>query len=218
MRKLATFASLIALTATAAAQNVVATGETAQPPLPRLVDARLGVLLGDAQVGDTNSFSPGLSAGVGYRIGDLTLRALFDYYRVGDAPGDTDMARRGRALRVGGAARYSFAHTDNDSAAQVDFWGELGGGYEHVAWLAGGVLDRPSAEAAFGIDAGRRGDRDRDGKRKQIGYYMAFRTLIAEAPEMPGAIATCGGPCSQATKPPRTDVTMFFDMGVHWGR
>ncbi len=216
MTKLAPLA-LLALTASARAQNVVATAEQPSPPAPRLVDGRIGVLLGDAVVGDTNAFSPGISGALGYRIGDVTLRALVDYYRVGDDPSDA-MARRGRALRVGGAGRYSFAHTDYDSAPQVDFWGELGAGYEHVAWLEGGVLDRPNAELAVGVDFGRRGDRGRDHHRPEIGSFLAFRTFVAQGPDMAGAVATCGGPCSEPTKPPRTDVTMFFEMGVHWGR
>jgi hypothetical protein len=216
MTKLAPLALLV-LTSSAGAQNVVAMAEQPSPPSPRLVDARLGMLLGDAVVGDTNAFSPGVSGSLGYRMGDITLRALADYYRVGDDPSDT-MARRGRGLRVGGAARYSFAHTDYDWSGLVDFWGELGAGYEHVSWLEGGVLDRPSGELAVGFDFGHRGDRARDGHRSQIGSFLAFRTHIAEAPEMAGAVSTCGGPCSEPTKPPRTDVTMFFEMGVHWGR
>ena len=116
---------------------------------------------------------------------------MFDYYRVGDDPTTTEMARRGRATRLGGAVRYSFAHTDYESAAQVDFWGEAGAGYERIAWLEGGVLNRPSAEFAFGIDGGRRSDRDHRGHRRQIGYFMAFRTLLAQAPEMTGAVGSC---------------------------
>jgi hypothetical protein len=217
MTKLALL-SLLAFSASASAQSLVA-AESPEPskPLPRAVDARLGALLGSAQVGDSQNFSPGISGGVGYRIGDVTIRALADYYRVGDDPGGA-MARRGRATRLGAAARYSFAHTDPESNVNVDFWGELGGGYEHVAWLEGGVLDRPSGEVAIGVDAGRRGDRDRMGKRSEIGYFMALRTHIGEAPEMAGAVATCGGPCTKATTPPRTDVSMFFELGVHWGR
>jgi hypothetical protein len=215
MTKHLALACLLALGAPAAADNLVATSE---PPPFRMVDARLGVLLGAAQVGDTNSFAPGISGGIGYRMGDLTLRATGDYYRVGDDPSTTTMARRGRATRLGGAARYAFAHTDYSKLMNFDFWGGLGGGYEHVAWLVGGVLDRPSAELAFGLDAGHRSEPDRRGRSHEIGYFMAFRTFVGEAPEMAGAIATCGGPCTQATKPPRTDVSMFFDFGVQWGR
>ncbi len=218
MTKLLALASLLALSASASAQSLVA-AEAPPPdrPLSRGVDARLGVLLGSAQVGDTQNFSPGLSGGLGYRIDDVTLRVLADYYRVGDDPGQV-MSRRGRATRLGAAARYSFAHTDRESELDADFWGELGGGYEHVAWLQGGVLDRPSAEGAFGIDLGHRGDRDRAGHRSEVGYFMALRAHVAEAPAVPGAMATCAGPCTSATTPSRTDVSMFFELGVQWGR
>jgi len=177
---------------------------------PRSWDGRLGMLLGGADVGNADGFSVGVSAGAGYRIGDATLRGLFDYYKVGDDD------HHGRGTRLGGALRYSFANTGNDAGVGVDFWGEAGLGYEHVAWLAGGVLDRPSAEVAFGFEVNGRGDRDRDGRRHYIGYFMAFRSLVGEAPGMDGP-AVCGGPCTKATQPSRTDISMFFELGLHWG-
>ena len=112
---------------------------------------------------------------------------------VGDGADETHHAP-GRATRVGGALRYSFANTGATSRSGVDFWGELGVGYEHVAWRHGGMLDRPSGELAFGFDLGRRGDADARGERRTIGYFMAFRTLVAQGPEMDGAMATCSGP------------------------
>ena len=180
MTKLA--AALLLVASTASAQNLVATDDGyAHPPgdapAPREVDSRLGMLLGGSDVGDADGFSVGVSGALGYRIGDITLRGLFDYYRVGD-----------------------------------------GAGYEHVAWRGGGVLDRPSGEFAFGLDVGHRSAPNAHGDRHSIGYFMDFRTLVAQGPEMAGATATCSGPCSEATKPPRTDVTMFFELGVHWGR
>jgi hypothetical protein len=202
----------------ASAQTMVAAdGGYAREPMYKQVDARMGLLLGGSDVGDADGFSAGASGGLGYRMGDLTLRGMFDYYRVGDGSSEA-MSRKGRASRLGAGLRYAFAHNSYDSKVGVDFWGELGAGYEHIAWRRGGILDRPSAELAVGFDVGGRGDRDRDGRRRKIGYFMAFRTLVAQGPEMDGATATCGGPCSEATKPPRTDVSMFFELGVHWGR
>ena len=205
----------LATTSTALAQDLVAREPDPPPPRTHLVDGRLGLLLGGADVGDAQGFSAGVSAALGYRLGDLTARALLDYYRVGD---DNAMPRHGRAARIGLALRTSFAKTDDDAHLGVDFWGELGGGWEHVAWLRGGVLDRPSAETAVGLDIAARGERDARGHRHQIGYFVDFRTLVGEAPEVPGAMPTCAGPCTRATTPPRTDVTMFLEMGVHWGR
>ena len=209
--------ALASLATTASAQNLVATGELADKPGPRLIDGRLGMLLGGADVGDADGFSIGASAGIGYRMSDLTLRGTFDYYRVGDST-DEAMQRRGRSSRFGAAARYSFANNGDDGHMGVDFWGELGGGYEHVDWRQGGVLDRPSLELAIGFDVSGRGDRDSAGHRREAGYFMAFRTFIAQGPEVVGAMATCGGPCDTATTPSRMDLTMFFDFGVHWGR
>jgi hypothetical protein len=127
--------------------------------------------------------------------------------------------RRGRGTRVGGAVRYSFASTDERSKGLgVDFWGEAGLGMEHVSWRQGGVLDRPSGELAVGFELDGRGERNsRTRRQRHIGYFMAFRSLIAQGPEMDGP-AICGGPCTKATKPSRTDVSMFFEFGLHWGR
>jgi hypothetical protein len=213
-------AALLALTSTASAQQYAADpvdGEGMRRGAPREVDGRIGVLNGGSDVGDADGYSVGISGALGYRVGDLTVRGKIDYYRVGDSA-DEALARKGRATRVGGALRYSFANNGYESKAAVDFWGELGAGYEHVAWRHGGILDRPSGELAFGLDIGRRGAPNARGDRKKIGFFTAFRTLVAQGPELDGVMATCSGPCTQATKPTRTDVTMFLELGVHWGR
>jgi len=220
MTKLLALTLLAVSTQAASAQTYVATDggrEYSSEPMFKQVDARIGALLGGSDVGDADGFSAGVSGALGYRLGDLTLRGMVDYYRVGDG-GDEAMNRKGRATRLGGALRYSFAHNAYDAKVGVDFWGELGAGYEHVSWRQGGILDRPSGELAVGFDVGGRGDADARGNRRKIGYFMAFRTLVAQGPEMAGVTATCGGPCTEATKPSRTDVSMFFELGVHWGR
>jgi hypothetical protein len=211
--------ALLATSSVASAQTYVATDGVsyAREPMYKELDGRIGLLMGGSDVGDADGFSAGASAGVGYRMGDVTLRGLVDYYRVGDAATET-LTRKGRATRLGGALRYAFASNSYDSDVRADFWGEVGAGYEHVAWRHGGVLDRPSGELAVGFDIARRGDRDRQGRRHKVGMFFAVRSLIAQGPEMAGVMATCGGPCSEATKPSRTDVSMFFELGVQWGR
>ncbi|MBA2543005.1 MAG: hypothetical protein H0V17_25415 [Deltaproteobacteria bacterium] len=216
------------LMSTAASANVVASdggyaspeGGTNRPPRPTRVEGRVGMLMGGSDVGDADGFSLGVSAGLGYRIGDVTLRALFDHYKVGDGADEVG-DRRGRGTRLGGAARYSFANTSTDKSGKglgVDFWGEVGFGVEHITWRQGGVLDRPSGEVAVGFELDGFGERnDRTRRRRHIGYFMAFRSLIAQGPEMDGP-AVCGGPCTKATKPSRTDISMFFEVGLHWGR
>jgi hypothetical protein len=162
----------------------------------------------------------GVSGGIGYRIGDVTLRGVFAHYRVGDGS-DEIMDRRGRGTRVGGAVRYSFANTGEPDRRRgglgVDFWGELGFGVEHVNWRQGGVLDRPSGEIAIGFELDGQGERTSRGRRRHVGYFMAFRSLVGQGPEMDGP-AVCAGPCTKATRPSRTDVSMFFEVGLHWGR
>src|SRR5689334_22847274 len=132
-------AALLLSTGTASAQVVVAGDGYARPPAPaapRRIEGRAGMLLGGSDVGDADGFSIGLTTGLGYRIGDVTLRGRFDYYRTGDGR-DEAMDRRGRGTRVGGALRYSFANTADPregGGVGADFWGELGLGLEHVAW------------------------------------------------------------------------------------
>jgi hypothetical protein len=211
-------------TTTAASANVVASDGYSMPAekaAERRVEGRVGMLLGGSDVGDADGFSLGVSAGLGYRIGDVTLRGLFDHYRVGDSTTEANV-RRGRGTRVGGALRYSFANNyDSDRDRKglgIDLWGEAGIGLEHVSWRAGGVLDRPSGELAVGFELDGYGRRhDRANSRRHVGYFMAFRSLIGQGPEMEGP-AVCGGPCTKATKPSRIDVSMFFEFGLHWGR
>ena len=211
--------------ATAAADHVVATDghqtyQSYEKPSERRIEGRAGLLLGGSDVGDADGFSVGLTTGLGYRIGDVTVRARFDHYRVGDSDEEW-MPRRGRGTRVGGTLRYSFANTGDPErergGAALDFWGEAGVGYEHVAWRRGGVLDRPSGEVAIGFEIDGHGRRDLRGRRRHFGLFMAFRSFIAQGPQMDGP-EVCAGPCTQATKPSRTDISMFFELGLHWGR
>lgn len=204
---------------TASANTLVAVDDVEQPS-PRRVEGRAGLLLGGSDVGDADGFSVGITTGLGYRVGDVTLRGRFDYYRVGDSS-DEYMPRRGRGTRVGAALRYSFANSGEPDRERggvgVDFWAEAGLGYEHVAWRRGGVLDRPSGELALGFELDGFGRRNARGRRRHVGYFMAFRSFFGQGPEMDGP-AICAGPCTAATKPSRTDVSMFFEFGLHWGR
>lgn len=211
-------ALLLALTSVAGADATVARdgGEPAEKPKARRVEGRVGMLFGGADVGDADGFSAGVSAGLGYRIGDVTLRGKLDYFRTGDGAGEA-LARNGRSTRLALAGRYSFVNNGDGSGLGLDFWGEAGLGIEHVAWRPGGVLDRPSAELAVGFDLDARGDNDERGRRRHVGYFMNFRSIVGQGPEMDGP-AVCGGPCTRATRPSRVDVTMFFEFGLHWGR
>jgi hypothetical protein len=224
MRLVAASALLVASTA-AASSGVIATDGGERPPalasLDRpngtaagTLDGRFGLMMGTAEVGDTGGFSVGFASGIGYRVRDVVVRGTFDFYRAGDddVAGATNV-RRGRALRFGGALRYSFVSSARASSVLADVWGELGGGVEHVEWRAGGVLDRPSGSLAFGLDLGGRYASDH---RRSAGAFLAVRTFVA-APPGSDAMPTCGGPCDRATRP-GMDVSTFFEMGVLWGR
>ena len=214
-------ATATAAAAPAHAQSIAAAADPvpAGPPAPRFWDARIGMLAGVADVGDTDGGSIGVTGAYGYHVGDVGLRAELAYYRVGDDPEATD-PRRGRGERAALLARYSFASTAPTNTFIADLWGEAGAGYEHVAWKTGGVLDRPSGELAVGVNLGMRRDTGHGSidRRKRVGYFMDVRSWIGEAPLVPGAMPGCGGPCTMATTPPRTDISMFFEFGVHWGR
>nr|HEX4317181.1 hypothetical protein [Kofleriaceae bacterium] len=219
------FLGALAVTAAAAApahaQAVASSSsnevrDVASPPAARFWDARVGMLAGVADVGDSDGGSIGVTGAYGYHIGDLGLRAELAYYRVGD---DSDSSpRRGRGERAAALARYTFVSADPDGSLIAALWGEAGAGYEHVAWNTGGVLDRPDAELAVGLDVGMHRDRDRSQRSRRVGYFMDIRSWIGEGPAVAGAMPSCGGPCTMATTPPRTDISMFFEFGVLWGR
>jgi hypothetical protein len=219
MTKLAlAFVAVAAAAAPAAAQVVATTADRdlASPPTPHYWDARVGMLAGAATVGDSDGTSLGVTGGFGYHLGAFALRGELDYYRIGDDP-DVAMSRRGRATRAAALLRYAFASTAPDDSFIGTLWGEAGAGYERVAWATGGVLDRPDAELALGTDlGGRYGDSKRHPKR--LGAFLDVRSYLAASPADPSAPVTCGGPCTMPTQPPRTDVSLFFEFGVFWGR
>ena len=210
-------AALLTVSSVASAQTFVATDVPPEKPLPRAVDARLGMLVGSAAAGDVDGISTGLSGGIGYRIGDLTMRGLADVYSVGDNSSEP-MHRHGRADAIRRRSALLVRATPvRDATLIADFWGEAGGGFEHIAWLHGGVLDRPRCRARVRRRP-RPPRRSRARPRTRSATSWTFRTFVGEAPAVPGEMATCSGPCTSATTPPRADLTMFFELGVHWGR
>ena len=206
---------LLASTPAAADQVVIAGGEMEPVPFPgeraeRRLDLRLGMLLGGADIGEVDGLSYGLHSQLGYRIGDVTVFGEYDYYRVGDSPGEDEM-RRGRASRFGLTGRYSLLNGSGGSLGG-DLWLEAGAGYERVTWREGGVLYRPDLALGFGVELD-----TKHARARHLGWYLGFRSVLARAPEASGP-STCGGPCTMATPPSRNDVSLFFIAGLHWGR
>jgi hypothetical protein len=222
MRRFLAIAATMLAARTAAADVVIAADPTsATPPRAtsgpeRRLDARVGFMLGGSDVADANGRSLGFHGQLGYRIDGVTLFGELDYYSVGDSPGEMDR-RTGRTTRLGVTARYSLLRTPHSSGSLGgDWWIEAGGGYEYVNWDAGGVLRRPDVALGVGLELDAR-PRWSPTSTHHAGWYVAFRSVLARAPESDAPVV-CGGPCTQATQPSRTDVSLYFLVGLHWGR
>jgi hypothetical protein len=215
-------AATLAVARTAAADVAIA-GDVAPAPAPsmrpahnRHFDGRAGFMIGGADTGDATGLSMGFHGQLGYRFDAVSLFSEFDYYTVGDSPGE-DNRRIGRSARVGATVRYSLLDAGpNAGAVGGDWWVEAGAGYEHVNWNAGGVLDRPDLVLGMGLEVdGRPGYGT--SHMQHAGWYFGFRTVVGQAPKS-DAPTVCGGPCTMASQPSRTDVSMYFITGLHWGR
>jgi hypothetical protein len=214
MRTLATLATLatLSLPTVALAEPAIATDA---PRAERRVDTRLGLLIGRGDVGDVTGPSTGLHASLGYRVGDVTVMAEYDYLTVGDSLGEA-ASRDGRLSRAGGAVRYQLADVAPRGAPLgLEFWVEGGGGVERVSWQRGGLLYRPDAMLGFGFEVDGKGWRTP--RPRHFGLFVAMRAHVARSPRTDEP-AMCEGPCTIATPPSRNDVSLFFHMGLHWGR
>jgi hypothetical protein len=184
-------------------------------PVEHRIDTRLGMLTGGNDIGDVTGPSSGLYATAGYRWGDATMMVEYDYLHVGDAESDaTD--RDGRMSRGSANLRWTMADVARRGApVGLEFWLEGGAGVERVSWDHGGLLYRPDLALGFGLDLDGRGWREPH--PRHFGAFLAFRALVARAPETDGP-AMCEGPCTIATAPSRNDVGLYFLFGLHWGR
>jgi hypothetical protein len=209
-------ATLLLGAATAHAQTAIAT-EGEPRVVDRRIDTRLGMLTGGNDLGDVTGPSSGLYVTAGYRSGSATLMVEYDYLHVGD--GDSDATDRdGRMTRGGAMLRWLVADVAKPGApVGLEFWAEGGGGLERVAWDHGGILYRPDLALGFGLDIDGRGWRESGRRQRHFGAFVAFRAVVARAPESTDPVM-CEGPCSIATRPSRNDVGLYFLFGLHWGR
>jgi hypothetical protein len=98
----------------------------------------------------------------------------------------------------------------------VDWFAELGAGRQYVRWYEGGRLARNDVQLGFGLQM--MGRVKRGDKHRYVGPYFAFRARAARAPKDDTAMPTCAGPCDKPTGPPRTDISLFFHVGMNFGR
>lgn len=128
------------------------------------------------------------------------------------ARGELDVGRgAGMAHRFTANARYSIGRTGGHDGGG-DVWAELGGGFERIAWDAGGVWTRPELALGIGLAVWGADERDHGGLSLGLRATFAPRNDVAFAP------AICGGPCDMATPPTGWDRALMFDLTAQFGR
>ena len=162
-------------------------------------------MLGGGDVGDVDGFSFGATAR--HRLPHRRHHAACACSTTTRSATAATRACSATAARRGSAPRCATRSEHRHRRARVfaDFWGELGVGFEHVAWLHGGVLDRPERGARVRLRS-RRPRHARRAQRRTIGYFMDFRTHRRAGARGCRRDGDVRGPCTTATTPPRSDV------------
>ena len=178
-------------------------------------EVTVGMLLGSYRLGGPKGFAGGVELGMGARWRSAELRGEYEILRVGDDSGAK--AVKGTMNRLGAALRYDLLGASNNSDVEGWFWLEGGVGHEWTNWDHGGLLERNDVSFGFGVQPMFRGKNEM--ARKYLGYVFAFRGFIANDPNgnLPGAVATCAGPCTKATKA-GYDMGFFFNMSFAIGK
>lgn len=210
----------------ARAQTAVAT-DTAPPDEEEKNPFRLGrsdfgfgLLAGGYSVGPVSGPGVGLHIDAGWNRKAWLLYGEYDFVSIGENQQEVSDPIRGLLHRFAAMGRYAFAEFgDGENVPlQGQFWVEGGGGREIIRWDEGGRLGRN--DLAFGIGAELNVVTQRDTPDPNVfGIYYAFRLTVARAPDSDKIeMATCGGPCDEATLPSPYDLGVFFNAGLSWGR
>ena len=182
---------------------------------PRFEGA-FGMLAGGYSVSTVSGSAIGMHADAGLRMDRLALVGEYDYLSIGQSSYDYDDPIRGNLHRLGANVRYSLASFGGrDIPIRGDIWVEGGVGNQLVQWNGGGELSR--RDLAFGIGGQMTARLGRE-KPSYIGFYYAFRGLVAQDPLHKPGEPTCAGPCDMATGPSPWDVAGFFNFGVVFSR
>lgn len=175
-----------------------------------------GLLAGSYSVSSVHGAGVGMHVDGGVRMGRLALLGEYDFLSVGQNEYDHENPIRGVLHRAGANARYSVAAIGGrDVPIRGDFWIEGGIGSELVAWNGGGELSR--RDLAYGV-GGQMTARIGKHKPSYIGFYYAFRGLVARDPFPGKQMPTCAGPCDTATGPSNWDTAAFFNFGIVFSR
>jgi len=182
---------------------------------PRFEGA-FGMLAGGYRVSTVGGSAIGMHFDGGLRMDRLALIGEYDFLSIGQSSYDHDNPIRGNLHRLGANLRYSIAaFGGRDVPIRGDIWLEGGVGNQLVQWDGGGELSR--RDLAFGV-GGQMTARLGKEKPNYIGFYYAFRGLVARDPVGKQGEPTCAGPCDMATGPSPWDMGAFFNFGVIFSR
>jgi len=180
------------------------------------VEAGFGLLAGSYTVATISGGAVGMHFDGGVRMGRLALLGEYDFLSVGESAYDNADPVRGVLHRAGANARYSFLSVGGRNLPlRGDFWVEGGVGTQLVQWDGGGELSR--RDLSYGI-GGQLTARVGKHKPTYLGFYYAFRGLLARDPFPGKRTPTCAGPCDTATSPSTWDSSAFFNFGIVFSR
>lgn len=182
---------------------------------PRFEGA-FGMLAGGYSVADVGGSAIGMHFDAGLRMDRLALVGEYDVLSIGQSANTIEDPIRGNLHRLGANLRYSLAALAGRVVPiRGDVWVEGGVGNQLVQWHGGGELSRRDVAFGFGGQMTARLGRD---KPNFIGFYYAFRGLVARDPLDKPAEPTCAGPCDTATGPSPWDIAGFFNFGIVFSR
>ncbi len=178
----------------------------------------VGMLAGGFAVGPIGGSAIGTHVDAGVRSGRLAVLGEYSFVSIGESSYDNPDPVRGQLHRLGANLRYSLGSVGGGRVPiRGDFWLEGGLGSQLVRWNGGGELERRDLAFGFGGQMTARIGRK---KAQYVGFYYAFRGLVARDPIAPKspAMPTCAGPCDRATGPSDWDLGAFFNFGVVFSR
>jgi hypothetical protein len=182
---------------------------------PRFEGA-FGLLVGGYSVSTVGGSAVGMHFDGALRMDRLAIVGEYDFLSIGESAYEVEDPVRGHLHRLGVNARYSIAaFGGREVPIRGDLWIEGGIGNQLVQWHGGGELSR--RDLAFGV-GGQMTARVGKDKPNYIGFYYAFRGLMARDPIGKPGEPTCAGPCDMATGPSPWDVGAFFNFGVIFSR
>lgn len=176
-----------------------------------------GLLAGSYTVSTVHGAGVGMHLDGGLRMGRIALLAEYDFLSIGQDAYTYENPIRGVLHRLGANARYSVAQFGGGKVPiRGDLWIEGGVGNQLVQWNGGGELSR--RDLSFGAGGQMTVKLGSARRPNYLGFYYAFRGLVARDPFPGKSMPTCAGPCDTATGPSAWDTGAFFNFGLVFSR